>query len=286
MPDMKTLHLKGLTACVALILLSALTSAPALANREQVRNGISWSIQLQGDAHVLKSRDADVAVVDPDEVRNPLGLKAKANGGTRSVLAYISIGESEDYRDDIKGKGRKTWATSKSHGWPGNKIVKYWDPDWKRIVKARARAAINAGYDGVYLDRIDSYERVKAPGGSRAEMIKLVKEIADEARSIKGDAAVVVQNAEELLTDDGYLNSIDAIGKEDLYAGVNHDGKPNTAAGVRWSTKLLQKAKSQGKGVYVVEYVKGKKARRVKDEARRDGFVASTGERLLRMATE
>lgn len=274
-----------MTSAAAAIAVAVL-STPALANREQVRNGNSWSIQLQGDGHILRSRDADVAVVDPDEVRNPLSLKTKANGGNRSVLAYISIGESEDYRADMKGMSKRRWQTNMSHGWPGNKIVKYWDPEWKAIVKSRVRAAIAAGFDGIYLDRIDSYERVKAPGGSRSAMIRLVKEIADETRSEKIDAAVVVQNAEELLTDESYVNAIDAIGKEDLYAGVNHDGKPNTAAGVRWSTKLLQKAKSQGKGVYIVEYVHGKKARRVKDEARRDGFVASTGERLLRTATE
>lgn len=282
MRSMKTLHVKGSATLLAL----AMLGTPALADRDQVRNGKSWSIQLQGDAHTLKKRNADVAVVDPDEVRNPNGIKTKANGGKRAVLAYISVGESEDYRADVKGKGKKSWATDHSNGWAGNRDVKYWDPDWKRIVKSRVRAAINAGYDGVYLDRIDSYERVKAPGGSRAEMIKFVKEIAAEARANKGDAAVAVQNAEELLTDKSYVDTIDAIGKEDLYHGVHHDGRRNAADGVRWSTNLLKKAKAQGKGVYVVEYVGGETASRVKDEAKKSGFVASTGKRALTEATD
>ncbi len=117
-------------------------------------------------------------------------------------------------------------------------------------------------------------------------MIKFVKDIAAEARARKADAAVAVQNAEELLTDDDYVSTIDAVGKEDLYAGVNHDGRPNTKAGVRWSKELLNKAKAKGKGVYVVEYVGGKAAAQVKEKARRDGFVASTGGRLLSAATE
>jgi cysteinyl-tRNA synthetase len=271
-------------SAIALALLG--TSTSTLANRDLVQHGKSWSIQLQGDAQILKKRNADVAVVDPDEVKNPNGIKTKANGGKRAVLAYISVGESEDYRADVKGKGKTSWATNKSTGWAGNRVVKYWDPEWKRIVKARVRKALAAGYDGVYLDRIDAYEQVKAPGGSRKEMIKLVKEVAAEARGRRGNAAIAVQNAEELLDDDGYVDTIDAVGKEDLYHGVQHDGKRNAADGVRHSTKLLKKAKAKGKGVYVVEYVGGKTARSVKDEARKDGFVASTGDRMLRAATE
>ena len=69
-------------------------------------------------------------------------------------------GESEDYRKDVKHASNKSWTTNNSTGWKGNKTVKYWDPEWQRIVKKRVRAAIDAGYDGVYLDRIDAYEQV------------------------------------------------------------------------------------------------------------------------------
>lgn len=282
MRTMKSLHVKGAALTLALMTLSA----PAFADRDQVRSGKSWSIQLQGNAHALKQRDADVAVVDPDEVKNPDGIKTKKSGGKRSVLAYISIGESEDYRDDVKKSRNKSWMTNQGTGWKGNKTVKYWDPDWQRIVKKRVRAAIDAGYDGVYLDRIDAYERVKAPKGSRAEMVKFVKDIAAEARGRKSNAAVAVQNAEELLTDDSYVDAIDAVGKEDLYHGVHHDGRRNAQDGVKWSKSLLNKAKAKGRGVYVVEYVGGERAKKVKDEARKDGFVASTGDRMLTSATE
>ena len=265
----------------SLAVLIALVS-PAAADRDTVRSGKSWSIQLQGDGSALRKKNADVAVLDPDEVRNPAHLKTKANGGKRAVLAYISVGESEDFRGYMK-KGKKAWATAGEQGWSGNKIVKYWDPEWKSIVKGRVRAAMAAG---VYLDRIDTYERIKAPGGSRAEMVKLVKEIASEARSTKKNAAVAVQNAEELLNDDSYVKTIDAVGKEDLYHGIHHDGRRNSNESVRWSSNLLKKAKAKGKGVYVVEYVGGAAALSVKSEARRNGFVATTGKRALSSATD
>ena len=282
---MRTNAVLNWTALPAALAVIVLLASPAAADRDTVRRGKSWSIQLQGDGSALKKKNADVAVLDPDEVHNPTHLKTKANGGKRAVLAYISVGESEDFRGYMK-KGKKAWATAGEQGWSGNKIVKYWDQEWKSIVKGRVRAAMAAGYDGVYLDRIDTYERIKAPGGSRAAMVKLVKEIASEARSSKRNAAVAVQNAEELLNDDSYVATIDAVGKEDLYHGIHHDGRRNSNEAVRWSSNLLNKAKAKGKGVYVVEYVGGAAASSVKSEARRSGFAATTGKRALSSATD
>ncbi len=273
-------------AGLAVVAVASITSATAaFADRDAVRNGKSWSIQLQGDTRSIARRNADVAVVDPDEVPNPSKLKKKASGGDRTVLAYISVGEAEVGRGYMKN-GSKRWLTGSDQGWAGNNMVRYWDPEWKAIVKSRVKAAIAAGYDGVYLDRIDTYERMKAPGGSRAEMVKLVKEIAAEARRTRSNAAVVVQNAEELLNDNSYVDVIDAVGKEDLYHGINHDGRANSQESVRWSANLLKKAKSKGRGIYVVEYVDGAAADQVRKAARSDGFVASTGRRKLDTATQ
>ncbi|MEQ1716845.1 MAG: endo alpha-1,4 polygalactosaminidase [Hyphomicrobium sp.] len=265
--------------------LLALQAGPAAADRTSVRNAKSWSIQLQGDHRSIAKRNSDVAVVDPDEVRNPGSLKKKASGGKRAVLAYISIGEAEEGRGYMKKKGKR-WLTKESQGWQGNYKVRFWDEEWKGIVKSRVRAAIAAGYDGVYLDRVDTYESMKAPGGSRTAMIKFVKEISEEARGTRSNAAVAVQNAEELLSDNGYIDTIDAIGKEDLYHGIHHDGRRNNAGAIKSSVANLKKAKNKGKGVYVVEYLDGERAQKVKSEARRDGFVASTGHRKLSQATD
>ena len=275
---------RSLVLVSAVLALPAL-AAPAFADRDAVRNGKSWSIQLQGSTSAMKKGNSDVAVVDPDEVRNPSQLKTKAKGGKRAVLAYISIGEAEEGRAYMK-KGSKKWLTKDGQGWSGNYKTRFWDEEWKGIVKSRVKAALAAGYDGVYLDRVDTYERMKAPGGSRKAMVNFVKEIASEARSSKKNAAVAVQNAEELLTDKDYVDTIDAVGKEDLYHGINHDGSRNNKGAVKASVDLLKKAKARGKGVYVVEYLDGEGAKRVRNEANRDGFVASTGKRNLDTATE
>ncbi|MEQ1695462.1 MAG: endo alpha-1,4 polygalactosaminidase [Hyphomicrobiaceae bacterium] len=258
--------------------LACLTASPVLAGRDTVREAKSWTYQLQGDMRSTARSDADVAVVDPDHTGDPRKLKTKRNGGKRDVLAYISIGEVEEGRAYMKKGGKKSWNTGKTQGWEGNYAAKYWDEDWKGIVKARVSKAIAAGYDGVYLDRVDTYENVKAPNGARKEMINFVKEVAREARSRRGNAAVVVQNAEELLSDKGYVEAIDGVAKESLYYGVKGKGRRNDSGDIDASRKLLRKAKSEGKAVYVVEYLKGdgETSSKAKAEAKRDGFVGNT----------
>ena len=258
--------------------LACLTASPVLADRDSIREAKSWSYQLQGDMRSTGKSDADVAVVDPDHTGNPSKLKTKPNGEKRDVLAYISIGEVEEGRAYMKKQGKKSWNTGKTQGWEGNYAAKYWDEDWKGIVKERVSKAIEAGYDGVYLDRVDTYQNLKAPNGSRKEMIGFVKEVAEEARSKRGNAAVVVQNAEELLSDKGYVASIDGVAKESLYYGVKGKGRRNDDSEIATSRNYLRKAKDEGKAVYVVEYLKGegRAASKAKAEAERDGFVGNT----------
>lgn len=265
----------GRVALLAAGLAALGTTSSAYADRSSVRSAKSWSYQLTGDLGSTKRSNSDVAVVDPDHAGSPSKLKRKGSGGKRAVLAYISIGEVEEGRAYMK-KGSGKWNTGRTQGWKGNYAAKYWDEDWKRIVKSRVRKAIAQGYDGVYLDRVDTYENVKAPGGSRKEMIKFVKEVAAAARSERVNSAVMVQNAEELLTDKSYVNAIDGVAKEDLYYGIKHDGRRNSKSDVAWSKSLLNNAKKQGKAVYVVEYLNGSPANQAKSEGDSDGYVSNT----------
>lgn len=265
----------GVVACAAVAAMALPPSGEAIAGRDAVKNAKSWSYQLTGDMSSTRNSNADVAVVDPDHAGDASRYKSKAGGGRRQVLAYISIGEVEEGRKYMKD-GKQSWNTGRTQGWSGNYAARYWDEDWKRIVKSRVREALAKGYDGVYLDRVDTYESVKAPGGSREQMVKLVKEVAAEARTKNSDAAVIVQNAEELLTDRSYVNAIDGVAKEDLYHGIQHRGERNSRTNVEASRSYLKKAKAEGKAVFVVEYLNGSTAANVAEEARRDGFVPNT----------
>jgi len=92
-------------------------------------------------------------------------LKQKANGGTRLVVSYMSIGEAEDYRyywNESWTVGSPTWLKAENPEWEGNYKVEYWDTEWQGIIFGNENAyldkIIGAGFDGVYLDIIEGFE--------------------------------------------------------------------------------------------------------------------------------
>ncbi len=92
-------------------------------------------------------------------------LKQKANGGTRLLISYMSIGEAEDYRyywqSDWK-VGSPSFIEKENPNWKGNYVVRYWNPAWQKIIYGASdsylKRIVEAGFDGVYLDVIDAFE--------------------------------------------------------------------------------------------------------------------------------
>lgn len=92
-------------------------------------------------------------------------LKSKANGGTRLVICYLSIGEAEDYRYYWQNEWSiqtTDWLEKENPDWQGNYKVQYWNPEWQKIIygndNSYLKKILDASFDGVYLDIIDAYE--------------------------------------------------------------------------------------------------------------------------------
>ncbi len=112
-----------------------------------------------GSSDWLKSRDVAL-------------LKSKKNGGSRLVIAYMSIGVAETYRyywheswdknkDGRADPAAPDWLTEENPDWEGNYKVRYWDPGWQSIIygndNSYLKNIIDNGFDGVYLDIIDAF---------------------------------------------------------------------------------------------------------------------------------
>jgi cysteinyl-tRNA synthetase, unknown class len=92
-------------------------------------------------------------------------LKTKKNGGKRLVIAYLSIGEAEDYRyywRSAWANNPPSWLVEENPDWPGNYKVAYWVKSWQNIIygynTSYLKKITDASFDGVYLDIIDAYE--------------------------------------------------------------------------------------------------------------------------------
>ena len=149
-------------------------------------------------------------------------------GGEKIVLAYMSIGEAEDYRfywQDGWEVGDPAWLDAENPDWPGNYKVRYWDSAWQTIILSYTDRLLDAGFDGAYLDIIDAYEYYSATRPTAAQdMADFVARIRTYARTRAPDFLIFPQNAPEMARlVPGYLEAVDGIGQEDIYYGYEDD---------------------------------------------------------------
>ncbi len=199
-------------------------------------------------------------------------------GGAKRVLAYLSIGEAEDYRfywdkSWRPASGTPGWLDTENPEWKGNYKVRYWDPDWQKIVMQYLDLVIDAGFDGVYLDCVDSFEywdgeskvhRKTAP----REMADFVLAIAKHARvdRKKPEFAVFPQNGEALAKFGDYLDAVNGIGREDVFFDGNKRVKGRD---VDEATRYLDVFKKAGKLVMTIDYPT--KAALIEEDYKRSG---------------
>jgi len=181
-------------------------------------------------------------------------------GGEKIVLAYMSIGEAEDYRFYWQSgwePGNPSWLDSENPNWPGNYKVRYWDLGWQAIIFEYTDRLLSAGFDGTYLDIIDAYEYYADQGRATAgqEMADFVAAIRAHARAQDPDFYIFPQNGPALTgLASSYLSSVDGIGQEEIYYGYAEDDQPtppSVTAEMEGHLDLFRKA---GKLVLTVDY--------------------------------
>ncbi|MGD9783583.1 MAG: endo alpha-1,4 polygalactosaminidase [Hyphomicrobiaceae bacterium] len=303
-----------------------------------LRKARSWSYQLQNyDMAALAASPADILVVDysingREAARFTEGnvgrLRVKPDGSRRVVLAYLSIGEAEEYRyywkadwleqdgdpgarpdggtdkttEDKRGDEKReasakperwlspsapSWLGDENETWSGNFAVRFWDPGWQSIILDGPRSylsrIIRAGFDGVYLDRVDAfYEHSDERPSAADDMVAFVERLAAAARAQVPGFLVVPQNAEELLVKPHYVALIDAIAKEDLLYGSPVQGKRNSEGLITNSMGWLGHARLADKPVMVVEYLDdAAEIARATRELRASGMIPTFAPRLL-----
>jgi cysteinyl-tRNA synthetase len=197
---------------------------------------------------LIAASSHDLVVLDfiPSEKSNtdyPMAdVIAKLHGAhiPKLILAYIDIGEAEDYRtywQDGWGVGDPEWIAGEDpDGWDGNFPVAFWRAEWRNIWlggDGYLQEIVEAGFDGVYLDWIEAYadENVARLADRDAvepedEMVAWVDEIAGFTRSQRPGFTIIAQNAAELAARADYRAIIDAISQEQVWFDGGADNDP------------------------------------------------------------
>jgi cysteinyl-tRNA synthetase len=244
----------------------------------------NWRYQLQNiDPDEIANSSADLVVVDSSGDDGPFSkaqverMKLKPDGSRRTVLAYMSIGEAESYRSYWSQRS-SSWLGPENRQWRGNYGVRFWHPAWQEIVFAYTDDILSAGFDGVYLDKVDEFEDM----GHREDMIEFVTRIAARAKAQRSDVLVISQNGDQLLSDAKFRNAIDGFAREDLFYGEDGDGARNAESSIRESVGRLKMLAAEGKPVFVVEYPRNdEQARTAWREISEHGFIGLIARRAL-----
>ena len=229
-----------------------------------------WAYQIQGISEVgavdaLVASHYDMLVVEPtrtdwssdDKHFDSAGMVArlkdsKASDGMHSklVIAYLDIGEAEDWRWywnwstewDCAPPLPNDWPeyiiACDPDGWTGNYPVAYWDDEWKDVIiygstgvhpdrdyASAIDEAVRGGFDGIYLDWVEAFEDERVVAAAQvegldaaAEMITLIQEMRSYAVARNPNFVVIQQNAASLI--DGHpelIDVIDAISQEAIW---------------------------------------------------------------------
>jgi cysteinyl-tRNA synthetase len=226
---------------------------PADSLHVRLNNAMTWMYQIQGldedgAVETLAESEYPMLVLEPgnnfrenagDTVTMISQLRYLPDGKKRLLIAYVDIGQAEDYRDYWQPEWVAPTAdkpgmpdflvTIDPDGWSGNYPVAYWDQRWKAlwlgddgIVAQLARL----GFDGIYLDWVEAYddEMIQARAAQEhrdapMEMIRFVAELGAAGRAVRSDFLVIVQNAPYLIDADSqqYSHSFDALAVEDTW---------------------------------------------------------------------
>jgi len=219
----------------------------------------------------------------------------------RKVIAYLSIGEAEDYRAYWQAAWKTTPPTfllGENPEWKGNYRVKYWQPAWQQIILADVDKIMAAGFDGTYLDIVDGFETFEQNGNDfiddrpnpetkqtyRRDMVDWVKAVAARARKANSAALVIPQNGAQLFAHADFLGAVDAVGIEDLF--TNGD-KLQKAADTKYVLECLAPLTAAHKPVLDVEYPKRKERQALaRAAAAQRGFVWLVTDRQLKTLGE
>jgi cysteinyl-tRNA synthetase len=228
----------------------ATSSTPNRARLAQVKNWVYIldvnSIKDSAKMKELEASSYRLVVLDfvPSESSDSSrafdmkGLVMRLHNSGKLVVAYVDIGEAENFRTYWQSGwkiGHPPWIVGGDpDGFSGNYPVAYWTPEYQAIWTGRQgylqRIMKDASMDGVYLDWVEAYSDTNVVDAAqrahidpRSAMITWVQRIAAFVRDINSNAIVIGQNAAKLAAFQTYRDTIDAIAQEQIW----FEGGPN-----------------------------------------------------------
>ena len=245
------LSLMRLARLVATVVLMA--GGQALAESEvqpQVRLFVNYD--AKPDAQQLAA--FNLSILDPAA---EVDLEPGHRVGNK-FLAYVSLVEIRpDAPHAGQARERGVPLLGRNEGW-GSDVLDVTAPAWADfVVKDIVEPAMEKGYDGLFLDTLDSVAIITAKDPSKKDAChRALVDLIRRLHRLYPDKQIVLNRGFELL--DEVRKDVNGVMAEGLYQSWSPDQKDDYAvkpSGTEWLLARLHEARSKGLTVYVVDYV-------------------------------
>ncbi len=254
-----------------ILLLTLFTSCSFFNNKEHLTH--YYQLQNYDDQFiksVAKTRDT-LWVVDRDfsseRSFTSSEIQSMKNNDRNKIFSYMSVGEAESYRPYFS-KIPKDLLDKENPNWPGAFDIKFWDEKWDEILyraeDSYLSKIINIGFDGVYLDVVDAYQRQDDRRKYASAMAKLIISISKSAKSKNPSFKIYLQNGSEIINDldkdlaEIFIASIDGLSVEGYFFDYSDAQKPIVSDWFKSLEVVYKKYLTFNKDVLLIEYVEDK----------------------------
>lgn len=191
-------------------------------------------------------------VVSPEQIS--ASQIAQLQRGEVRVYAYLSVGEWDNSRGDIPVAAD---VLTRNTAWDSS-VMDLRDNDWRDYLVGQAEELLAAGYDGIFLDTLDSYMLAGFSGQRQQDQQDALDNLLESiARLSSGDRAPLMLNRGfELLG--GLAFQPEAVVAESLirgYDAATDNYFTRTAEDTQWLQDRLNEVKERGVEAIVIDYL-------------------------------
>jgi len=216
----------------------------------------------------------DRLIVEPDNIDSAEFAQLAEHGAT--LYAYLSVGEigpTRSYANEI-GPG---WVLGKNDVW-NSKVLDLTNPEWTTFLTRRIDALVAAGYRGLFLDTMDSYQIYAKNDSARAMQEQALGDFIGSLKQRHPGLRLIANRGFEVLDTVGpYL---EAVAAESLFASWDNTNQKYVdvpANDREWLLGKLNTAKQQfNLDVIAIEYLppeRREEARKVATKIAELGFT-------------
>lgn len=209
---MNYLKWAGLIFIIAVFGISTTAAQQEISPREQFKT-IDNYVVYYGEGRADELAQFDLAIIQP-ETLIPDELADLTETSDTLLIAYLSIGEVEPWRTWYSdGSIQSEWILEENPIWKSYYIDAN-QAGWRDFIVAKAQEYLDLGFDGIFLDTVDTVDLYP---DTQPGMIQMIADL----RAAYPDA-ILIQNRGMAVAEDTAA-TVDAIMWEDLSTTYNFD---------------------------------------------------------------